>query len=60
MKVKKALSRRLIQPENVIMPSPIITDISHPRDLATQTEAKLAAMEIILPGDIPPGEGGLL
>lgn len=60
MKVKKALSRRLIQPENVIMPSPIITDISHPRDLASQTEAKLAAMEIILPGDVPPGEGGLL
>jgi predicted patatin/cPLA2 family phospholipase len=60
MKVKKALSRRLIQPENVIMPSPIITDISHPRDLANPSEAKLAAMDIILPGEVPPGEGGLL
>jgi predicted patatin/cPLA2 family phospholipase len=60
MKVKKALSRRLIQPENVMMPSPIITDISHPRDLANPSEAKLAAMDIILPGEVPPGEGGQL
>jgi predicted patatin/cPLA2 family phospholipase len=60
MKVKKALSRRLIQPENVIMPSPIITDVSHPRELANPSEAKLAAMDIILPGEVPPGEGGLL
>ena len=58
MKVKKALSRRLIQPENVVMPSPIITDVAHPRELSTQPEPNLAAREIILPGDVPPGEGG--
>ncbi|MBI3309817.1 MAG: patatin family protein, partial [Serratia liquefaciens] len=60
MKVKKALSRRLIQPENVVMPSPIITDVAHPHDLATAPEANRAARDIILPGDVPPGEGGLL
>lgn len=60
MKVKKALSRRLIQPENVIMPSPILTDVAHPHDLATAPEANRAARDIILPGDVPPGEGGLL
>lgn len=60
MKVKKALSRRLIQPENVVMPSPIITDVAHPRELSTQPEPNLASREIILPGDVPPDEGGLL
>lgn len=32
MKVRKALSRRLIQPENVRMPSPIVTDIAMPTE----------------------------
>lgn len=60
MKVKKALSRRLIQPENVRMPSPIVTDIVMPSDLGAQPEAAVVAPKIILPGDLPPGEGGAL
>ncbi|MNH38946.1 hypothetical protein D3C79_1000500 [compost metagenome] len=58
IKVKKALSRRLLQPENVRMPSPIITDVNHPQGLAAQPDASLVAPKIILPGDVPPGEGG--
>ncbi|MEW7002186.1 DUF6363 domain-containing protein [Serratia ureilytica] len=54
---EKALSRRLIQPENVRMPSPIVTDIVMPSDLGAQPEAAVAAPKIILPGDLPPGEG---
>lgn len=57
MKVRKALSRRLIQPENVRMPSPIVTDIAMPTERAAQPEAAVAAPKIILPGDLPPGEG---
>ncbi|MBH2870219.1 patatin family protein [Serratia marcescens] len=60
MKVKKALSRRLIQPENVRIPSPIVTDIVMPSELGAQPEAAVAAPKIILPGDLPPGEGGAL
>jgi hypothetical protein len=60
MKVKKALSRRLIQPENVRMPSPIVTDIVMPSELGAQPETAVAAPKIILPGDLPPGEGGAL
>ena len=60
IKVRKALSRRLIQPENVRMPSPIVTDIAMPTERAAQPEAAVAAPKIILPGDLPPGEGGAL
>ncbi len=42
MKVKKALSRRLIQPENVRMPSPIVTDIVMPSELGAQPETAVA------------------
>ena len=60
IKVQKSLSRRLIQPENVRMPSPIVTDIAMSPDLTAQPEAAVAAPKIILPGDLPPGEGGEL
>lgn len=48
MKVKKALSRRLIQQKNLSMPSPIVT---LPHNLAAQLKANLALPNIILPGD---------
>ena len=57
IKVQKSLSRRLIQPENVRMPSPIVTDIAMSPDLTAQPGAAVAAPKIILPGDLPPGEG---
>lgn len=60
IKVRKSLSRRLIQPENVRMPSPIVTDIAMSPDLTAQPEAAVAAPKLILPGDLPPGEGGAL
>ena len=39
------------------MPSPIVTDIAMSPDLTAQPEAAVAAPKIILPGDLPPGEG---
>lgn len=42
------------------MPSPIVTDIAMSPDLTAQPEAAVAAPKIILPGDLPPGEGGEL
>lgn len=60
IKVKKAISRRLIQPENVRIPSPIITDVVLPSEHPVKPEVPLAAPKIILPGDLPPGGGGAL
>ena len=48
MTVTTSLSRRLIQPETVRMPSPIITDVLNPQGHAVQPEAP---PKIILPGD---------
>lgn len=42
------------------MPSPIVTDIVMPSELGAQPETAVAAPKIILPGDLPPGEGGAL
>ncbi|QIP92556.1 phosphoesterase [Serratia fonticola] len=48
MTVTTSLSRRLIQPETVRMPSPIITDVLNPQGHAVQPELP---PKIILPGD---------
>jgi hypothetical protein len=48
MTVTTSLSRRLIQPETVRMPSPIITDVLNPQSHVLQPEA---TPKIILPGD---------
>ncbi|WP_248943927.1 patatin-like phospholipase family protein [Serratia silvae] len=54
IKVKKSLSRRLLQPETVRMPSPIITDVLNPHSHSVQPEV---TPKIILPGEVTPGDG---
>lgn len=59
VKFKKALSVRLNQPKNVRMPSPIISDVSLSHDLTVQPEVNWAKLKTILPGDLPPSDGGM-
>lgn len=59
-KVKKTISRRFIQPQNVRITAPIITDVAHRQDCSAQPEAQRTTAKIILPSDISPAGGEVL
>lgn len=60
LKVKKAFSRRLLQPENVRMPSPIMTDVEVLSGRKVQAKAPRTTPKIILPDDPASGGGDVL
>ncbi|HEI8866738.1 TPA: patatin family protein [Serratia odorifera] len=56
IKVKTPLSRRLIQPDSVAMPSPIVTEAVHSSIAVTGSQAE-AQPQIVLPHGQPSGGG---